>query len=167
MSNNSVGKKPWYRHPMVWMVIAIPFSAVVVGIILITLSVQTYDGLVEDDYYKRGKEINLDLARDQYAVDNGISAEVHIEPNTGVISVELMSKKAYQFPDNLGLALLHPTQSRQDRKLLLEKGPDGRYHTALARPLKEGRWYVRISEPNWRLQKKFRYPNKTRVILRP
>ena len=54
-------KKPWYREPWVWLMIALPASAVVGGIITIYLAVSTSDGLVVDDYYKRGKAINLDL----------------------------------------------------------------------------------------------------------
>ena len=33
----------WYREPMVWLVILIPFSAVIMGAILLTLSIMTYD----------------------------------------------------------------------------------------------------------------------------
>ena len=72
-------KKEWYRHPMVWMVIAIPASAVIVGSILLTLSITTFDGLVEDDYYKKGKEINQVLERDEFALEKEISAEVGIK----------------------------------------------------------------------------------------
>lgn len=159
-------KKPWYRYPMVWFIIAIPLSAVIVGIIMITLSVQTFDGLVEDDYYKKGKEINLDLARDQFAVDQGISGKVSVIDETGVVAIALTSSEGYVFPPKLGLAFLHPTQSMQDRKLLLESGPDGRYYAQLARPLKDGRWYVRVSEPNWRLQTKIVWP-KPSFLLAP
>ena len=160
-------KDPWYNYPIVWLVIAIPASAVIVGIVLITLSITTFDGLVEDDYYKKGKEINLDLARDDFAFDNEISAKIAIDNETGIVGITLVSNKAYVFPDTLGLAFLHPTQSNQDRKLLLERGPDGRFFANLKRPLKDGRWYVRVSEKNWRLQKKFVSPREHPVQIRP
>lgn len=148
----------WYRQPMVWLVIAIPLSAVIVGSILLTLSIQTFDGLVEDDYYKKGKEINQVLERDEFAFDNGIVARVNLDPETGVIVVDLESDSNYAFVDQMGISLLHPTQSRQDHKMLLRKGPDGRYYSELVNPLSEGRWYFRISEPNWRLQKLISWP---------
>ncbi len=155
MTENS---KKWYHYPMVWMVIAIPASAVIVGTIMITLSIITFDGLVEDDYYKKGKEINQVLERDEFALEQGIKARVQIDAQTGIIVVDLSSQTNYQFPNDMGLSLLHPTQSRKDVKLLLSKGPDGRYYSELLAPLSDGRWYFRISEPNWRLQILLEWP---------
>lgn len=143
---------------MVWLVIAIPLSAVIVGMIMFTIAVTTFDGLVEDDYYKKGKEINQLLARDEFAVDNGISAIVNMDDQTGIIVITLDSAAGYQFPEQMGISLLHPTQSRKDVKLLLTQGPDGRYYSELLQPLSGGRWYFKISEPNWRLQKLISWP---------
>jgi hypothetical protein len=151
-------KNKWYQQPMVWLVIAIPLSAVIVGAILLTLSITTFDGLVEDDYYKKGKEINQLLVRDEFALNNGISAQVSIDDQTGIIVVELSNAGGYIFPKQMGLSLLHPTQSKQDVKLLLSQGPDGRYYAELLNPLRDGRWYFKVSEPNWRLQKLINWP---------
>ncbi len=156
----------WYRQPMVWLVIAIPLSAVIVGSILLTLSIQTFDGLVEDDYYKKGKEINQVLERDEFAFENGIVAAVNMDEQTGIIVVDLRSETNYGFPPQLGLSLLHPTVSAQDVKLLLSQGPDGRYYAELLRPLANGRWYLRISEPNWRLQKLIAWPAEAQTEIR-
>jgi len=158
-------KNKWYQQPMMWLVIAIPLSAVFVGAIMLTLSITTFDGLVEDDYYKKGKEINQLLARDEFAMSNGIRADVNIDDKTGVIVIDLKSTANYEFPNNMGLSLLHPTQSKQDVKLLLTQGPDGRYYSELLRPLTPGRWYFRVSEPNWRLQKLISWPEGTVFTL--
>lgn len=157
-SAQSKQTKPWYRYPMVWMVIIIPFSAVIVGGILLALSITSFDGLVEDDYYEKGKEINQLLARDEFAVKNVIVANVQIDIVLGSIVIDLSNQTDYAFPERMGLSLLHPTQSKRDVKLLLDKAPDGRYHAQLLNPLSEGRWYFRISEPNWRLQKLILWP---------
>ena len=151
-------KSKWYRFPMVWLVIAIPLSAVIVGFIMLTISIKTFDGLVEDDYYKKGKEINQLLARDEFATSNGIHADVSIDDVTGIVVIDLESTGDYPFPQILGLSLLHPTQSKKDVKLLLKQGPDGRYYSELLQPLSHGRWYFRVSEPNWRLQKLISWP---------
>ena len=150
---------------MVWLVIAIPLSAVIVGSIMITLSVTTFDGLVEDDYYEKGKEINRVLVRDEFALDNSITADVSIDDSTGVIVIKLENATGYEFPSQMGLSLLHPTQSRHDVKLLLKKGPDGRYYTELLKPLSKGRWYFKVSEPNWRLQKLISWPTEARFRI--
>ncbi len=150
---------------MVWMVIAIPLSSVFVGSYMIYMAVTTFDGLVEDDYYKKGKEINQVLARDQFAVENGIKADIKIDDLTGVIEINLSSTSGYAFPDKMGMSLLHPTQSRRDVKLLITQGPDGRYFGELQNPLGKGRWYLRVSEANWRLQKLISMPSSEMFLL--
>ena len=67
-------KKPWYREPFVWLVILFPASAVIGGMITISLAISSDDGLVVDDYYKRGLEINRTLERDKAAARHGIQA---------------------------------------------------------------------------------------------
>ena len=47
-------KKPWHRQPWVWLLIALPMTAVIGGMVTIYIAVTTSDGLVVDDYYKRG-----------------------------------------------------------------------------------------------------------------
>ena len=48
--------KPWHSYPLVWMMIAIPFSAVIMGVVMIWLAVDTDDGLVADDFFILGKQ---------------------------------------------------------------------------------------------------------------
>ena len=59
----------WYNFPLVWMMISIPFSAVIMGVVMIWLAVDTNDGLVVDDYYKQGLEINGLISRDKKAAE--------------------------------------------------------------------------------------------------
>ena len=87
---------------MVWLVIAIPLSAVIVGMIMLTISIQTFDGLVEDDYYKKGKEINQVLARDEFALSNGITAMVTLDAQTGVVVIDLESEAGFQYRRAIG-----------------------------------------------------------------
>ena len=47
-------QRHWYQEGYVWLVIAIPGLAVVMGVVLITLASTSFDGLVADDYYKKG-----------------------------------------------------------------------------------------------------------------
>ena len=67
----------WKTQPYVWMLILIPFSAVVVGMIMLTLAIKSDTGLVVDDYYKKGKQINQVLARDLAASTMGLSAALN------------------------------------------------------------------------------------------
>ncbi|NPC56984.1 FixH family protein [Caenimonas soli] len=53
---------PWWKFPLVWMVIAGPAVVVVAGIATVWIAVGTPDPVVAEDYYRRGMEINKTLA---------------------------------------------------------------------------------------------------------
>jgi hypothetical protein len=111
-------QKRWYQEPWVWLMIALPMSAVIGGIITIYLAIVSSDGLVVDDYYKRGKAINLDLARDEAAAHYGIEASLALELDGGAVSLELNAING-AWPDSVRLSLLHPTRAGYDQVLLL------------------------------------------------
>ena len=70
---NTEGKASnWKQEPLVWLLIAIPAAAVIMGIVMLTLAIKSYSGLVIDDYYKHGKQINRVLARDRFAHELGL-----------------------------------------------------------------------------------------------
>ena len=56
---------PWWKYPLVWMVIAGPAVVVVAGFTTLWLAIRTPDPVVAGDYYRRGIEINEALARDK------------------------------------------------------------------------------------------------------
>jgi uncharacterized protein len=53
---------PWWKFPLVWMVIAGPALVVVAGIATVVIAVRMPDPVVAQDYYRRGMEINKSLA---------------------------------------------------------------------------------------------------------
>jgi hypothetical protein len=52
----------WWRHPLLWMVIAGPALVVVASFVTFWYAWQSPDSLVAEDYYRRGVEINKTLA---------------------------------------------------------------------------------------------------------
>jgi hypothetical protein len=54
--------RPWWKFPLVWMVIAGPAAVVVAGFATLWLAVRTPDPVVAADYYRQGIEINKALA---------------------------------------------------------------------------------------------------------
>ncbi|MBP39698.1 MAG: FixH family protein [Arenicellales bacterium] len=140
---------PWYRVPFVWLLIGVPASSVILGIIMITLAIRTDDGLVIDDYYQHGKEINQVLARDQTARKRNAQARLVFDTHTGVLSADLAGDNMGQV-HTLACDLMHPTRSGFDQQLTLQRGPDGRLHGDFA-PLNQQRWIVQVSTQDWRL----------------
>ncbi|MDR6888007.1 MULTISPECIES: FixH family protein [Variovorax] len=58
----SVPQDAWWRHPLLWMVIAGPALVVVASFVSFWYAWGTPDPLVSEDYYRRGVEINKTLA---------------------------------------------------------------------------------------------------------
>lgn len=143
--------RAWYRHPLVWMIIAIPGSAVLVGIAMLVLAAASYDGLVVDDYYKRGLEINRDLERDRTAASLGLSAGVVFDARNQTIRVDLVAASfPALLPDRVTLRLLHPTRSGLDQIVDLRLAGGGRYLGNLA-GLESGHWHLQLETAAWRI----------------
>lgn len=153
--NESAACRPWYRERMVWMLICIPLSAVVMGVIMITLAVRTWDGLVVDDYYKHGKEINRVLDRDHRASKLGLSANLVMDLALQKVSVGVSAENGDPGTGPVTLRMLHPTQAGFDFETQLALGPDGRYH-GVTKALRESDWIVQLDTSNWRLNKRIR-----------
>jgi uncharacterized protein len=56
---------PWYRYGHVWLVIAGPAVVVVAALATAWIAVRSPDPVLEEDYYRRGIEINKQLAADK------------------------------------------------------------------------------------------------------
>ncbi len=143
-------ERPWYRERMVWMLVAIPSSAVLMGVVLITLAITSWDGLVVDDYYKQGKEINRVLVRDRFASEHQVYARLEWQVVNQRVSVDLRSSDAEVSAASLTLNLLHPTRMGNDYTAELARGPDGRFHGVLPN-VSEGPWLVHLETSDWRL----------------
>ena len=57
--------QPWWKHGHVWLLIAGPVSVVIAGCFTAFLAVRGADALVAEDYYRRGLEINKQLAAER------------------------------------------------------------------------------------------------------
>jgi hypothetical protein len=138
--------RPWYREPWPWILISGPATVVVAGAMTSWIAFTTADGLVADDYYKRGLAINAVLKREQAAARRGIDARV--ERADGQVRVRLRGAE----PPVLFLNLVHATRAGFDVRLRLERAPDGNYESALP-PLAAGHWRAVIDDPRgeWRV----------------
>ncbi len=158
-------RRPWYREPYVWLVVCIPLSAVVVGMVMLWLSIASYDGLVADDYYKRGLEINRVLDRDRTASRLGLVADLHADP--GATRVLLTARDAgFVMPPSLTLELSYATRAGLDRRVVLAQRAPGEFEGP-ALPLAKGRWYVEVSAADWRLTGALASPGSGRLSLGP
>ena len=127
-----------------------PAAVIVAGAVTVWLAIASADGLVADDYYKRGLAINQELGRDRAARERGIAAAVRARD--GVLRVRLSGRDAD--PEALFALLVHPTRAAHDERLRLSRVAPGLYETALPR-LPRGRWRLILEDPRreWRIVK--------------
>lgn len=142
--------RPWFREPWPWILMAGPAAVVVAGAVTFWLALSTSDGLVADDYYKRGLAINQEIRRDRAALDLGVTASV--ETRDGLLRVRLESRSAA--PEALFAQLVHATRAGHDQRLRLARSAPGVYEAALPE-LPAGRWRLVVEDPRgeWRIVK--------------
>lgn len=161
ITHNSVNPQTdtsWYQHGWVWVVIAIPFTAVVFGIVMFVSANYQPDDLVVDDYYKVGKAINREIAFDKKAIEIGASAVLMSKTAEGMLF------KVSGASDDLTLSVFHVTNSDEDLVIGLVQQGNGLYSahsSALVERLSDqGVWYLEIRDRGheWRLRSRLVTP---------
>lgn len=153
----------WYREPYVWLLAAIPLCAVAAGAVILWFALSSEDGLVADDYYKRGLEINRTLARDEAAMKYALSSELRFITDTGQVYAELFGDQNFSYPPALKLGLHHATRSGSDQDITLERISDRGFSGAMPK-LTPGRWYVSLAAGEWRLTGVLRWPVESATL---
>jgi hypothetical protein len=136
----------WTREPWPWILMSGPAAVIVAGAATIWIAVSSADGVVADDYYKRGLAINQVLGREENARRLGVQAQ--IEAVQGRLRVTL----AGAAPEALFAQLAHATRAGHDVRLRLAPVAAGVYEAELP-PLPAGRWRVALEDPRreWRV----------------
>jgi hypothetical protein len=138
--------RAWYREPWPWILMSGPAAVVVAGAATTWIAFDSADGLVADDYYKRGLAINQVLGREENARRLGVRAR--IESVHGRLRVAL----AGAAPEALFAQLAHATRAGHDVRLRLARLAPGVYEAELP-ALPAGRWSVVLEDPRreWRV----------------
>jgi hypothetical protein len=139
---------PWYRQRWPWILMSGPAIVLVAGVITTWIAFDSADGLVADDYYRKGLAINKVIAREEQARSLGITAD--IDSRGGRLRVRL----AGDAPEAIFAHLVHATRSGFDARLRLARGADGVYEAALP-TLPPGRFRLALEDPrgSWRIAK--------------
>lgn len=164
---SNLNDQRWFRNPMVWLVIFFPSLAVVAGLITVMIAVKTDDGLVVDDYYKKGLEINQVISHDRKAKELGLRALVNANTKSGELLVSLSSQKTTSWPAEITFKLIHRTLSGQDQITVLSRvGDSSDYRGYLKPPILEGRWTIQIlSAEVWRLKQNFTTQSAEHLLI--
>lgn len=157
--------EPWYKQFWPWFLISLPASAVIAGIITINLAMTDRDGVVTDDYYKKGLGIHRDVEKLERARALGLTAQVDYDVLNSRVVVELAGIE----PAKLGaldLQLSHPTRQHQDQRMPLSHVEGTRFEAKII-PLGPADWHISVVDRNgeWRLPGRIKLPEETSVKL--
>ena len=124
-----------------------PAVVLVAGAITTWIAFSTKDGLVAEDYYKRGLAINKELRKEEAAERRGVSLEISLQANS------IKVKIAGDNPPALFVQLVHATREGNDVRLRLARVGDA-YEAPLP-PLAPGHWRAIVEDPQgtWRIVK--------------
>lgn len=164
---NQIETRPWYSNPMVWMVIALPATAVVASLITVYIAVANQDSLVVDDYYKEGQAINQELDRDRKASELGLSAFVDVNAESGEVLVGMASDKNFNASPDITFKLIHRTLAGADQTTTLSQVEGTQdYRGFIKPPVIEGRWTIQIiDQQSWRLKQNFKTKSAQHILL--
>lgn len=152
--------KPWYKYPWPWLLMAGPAIVVVAGFYTYNLAAtRNNPSLVTDDYYREGKNIALQMERDEEAERRQIRAELLISPDNNRAKVLLSGNIEPNVP--LKLLWLHPARSEYDQTVEMQQQGSAAAavnrveYAAVFQTLRPtDHWYVRLEDGTgkWRVQ---------------
>lgn len=140
-----------------------PFIVVVAGIVTAWLAITSNDGLVTDDYYKKGLAAGQTIAQSERAKSLGLSAAVRV--NSDMLTVRLTAKTNYALPPVLNVMVSHPTRAGLDQSQVMKLGADG--YSGKFRLPASGHWLVLIEDDSksWRLMGNLVLPASGEMVI--
>ncbi|MCX7208628.1 MAG: FixH family protein [Proteobacteria bacterium] len=165
MQKDPMENEPWYKHRHVWLLILFPAAAVIGGFNMLYQAIKTDDGLVSDDYYKEGQEINSQIHRDTKAAALGLSGQLMLGADGKSIRIQLNKV----IKDDLVLKLMHPTRAGQDQTIILSQQAPQFYVGKLENALTQPRWQVELADTQrqWRLKAEWKISDAEALALTP
>lgn len=148
---------PWYKQFWPWFILSIPAITVVTCIFFIVYSVQKGPDMVVDDYYKKGKSINLELSKFQKAKALFLHGDLTIDHD--LVSF-LFTKGDASKVTALKLSFYHPTLKVNDFEMTLTKNSLGAF-TGFSDRITESRYTVFIEpmDQSWKLKESIILPS--------
>jgi hypothetical protein len=157
---------PWYREPWPWLLFFPPAVAVVAGLVTMAIAIDSFDGVVSDDYYRQGLAINRSIDREAQARARGLSARLQFNPSGDRVRVALSGDVSAD--GVLRLFLVRAARSGDDQQVELAPLAPGLYEGRLLRPLR-GRWHLHLEDVGhqWRISATAQMPAERAIGLEP
>ncbi len=148
---NDSDRKPFWKTPMMWLVLGLPAASVVAGITLVVIAVRSGGtDVVRDDVQRVSQIQTANLGPDTVATELGLSAVVRLD-EAGFVEIIPVTG---DFPSDqpLRLVLQHPTRAGEDVQFDMTPGGNGWRNDSEIDGSHD--WILQVSPPDgsWRLQ---------------
>ncbi|WP_428772478.1 FixH family protein [Vibrio sp.] len=155
--------KPWYKQFWPWFLIILPLTVVVWTLITVYVFSQNSVSLVTEDYYKKGKGINVDLSKINVAKELGLKATIQSQDNAVVIRLD--KGKLEHYPAVKAM-FAHRTLADRDFSQLITADAKGNYRLTLTEPL-QGPWFIELTPHDelWLVQGRVNFPSSIAIEL--
>ncbi|MBE4586424.1 hypothetical protein BOO29_15955 [Vibrio navarrensis] len=155
--------KPWYKQFWPWFLIILPLTVVTWTIATVIVFSKNSVSLVAEDYYKKGKGINVDISKIKVAKDLGLNATIASD-DTGVTIVFDKGSLAH-FPA-LTVTFTHRTLPDRDFTKLLTADAKGVYRLVPDNHI-EGPWFVELQphDQKWLIQGRVTFPSPSTLLM--
>jgi hypothetical protein len=142
-----------------------PAVVIVAAIATAWIAVSSNDGLVTDDYYKKGLAVNQTLARTELAERLGLEVRARFTADGVEVKLDSIRRGEFSPPSSLLLSLSHPTRAGLDQTATMPLS-DGRYSGNLRLP-SAGHWLVIVEDEarTWRLMGNVVLPAAGEVVI--
>jgi hypothetical protein len=129
MTLDPIENRPWWKEPMVWLVVGLPIIAVIASFASYYFAARDPDSLVKSDYRTEGFAVVTQRTEaDKAAAAMGIYGELSVRNGQMVI---MLKGRMAAIPDRVALNIVHPTREKRDIHILLERARDLSYIAAL------------------------------------
>src|SRR5690554_2421392 len=148
--NQSEELTPFYKEPMVLLLVIPPFAAVIWGMVMLTLAFNGKDSLVSDSYYKE----EVSYTENEVLVKNARAVGAAAEVTFNEDGVELILNGEFTIePHSLQLQLIHPTLEERDLVVFMQRIGPSQYAGVLEESLTDRRhiWLASL-EQQWRIK---------------
>ncbi|AMG04502.1 FixH family protein [Vibrio mimicus] len=155
--------KPWYKQFWPWFLIILPLTVVIWTVVTVIVFANNSVSLVTEDYYKKGKGINIDLTKINVAKELGLQATVHSEGSTVII--EFDKGQLTHFPA-IQAMFAHRTLPDRDFSQLITADAKGVYRVKLDSEL-QGPWFIELTphDGQWLLQGRVTFPSSSTSLM--
>lgn len=136
LSPSPADAAPWYRHRWPWFLIAGPAIVVAAGVATAVIAHRSDDGVVAEDYYKRGLLVNKRIA----ALPPASPPVVTVVSLDAAGTLRVVPRGPDDEDESLAVTLSHPATGIRETLTLVRAG-DGAF-TGHVVSMQRGRWIV-------------------------